>query len=157
MGAKRSSKRLQTLGYILSDGLNYSWFDVEELDTDAVTATLLVDTGDYNKETGNQIFKRVKITADDVARGLRMYKEYLQGKREQFPGAWKYAARDAVRAGKIADESEFEPEKHAKVDSESYAWQTVKFSDTNGDEGDYDANTADSVMQLATLGQVMYA
>ena len=156
MTTKRSEKRLQTLGYILSDGLSYSWFQVKELDEDAVTATLYVDTGDYDEKTDEQIFKKVEIGPDDVARGLRMYREMLEGKREEFPGAWKYAAQDAVRAGKIKDESEFDPAVHARCSAGAYGWETVKFDRTNGDEGDYDANTADSVLQLATLGQVMF-
>lgn len=156
MATKRSAKRLQALGYILSDGLSYSWFRVKELDDEACTATLYVDTGDCNEETGKQIFKKVEIGPDDVARGLRMYREMLEGKREEFPGAWKYAAKDAVRAGKIADESEFDPAIHARCPDGAYGWETVKFDRTNGDEGDYDANTADSVLQMATLGQVMY-
>lgn len=155
MGVKRSEKRLKALGYILGDGLTYSWFQVEDLDTDVVTATLLVDTGDYD-DNDEQVFKKFEITADDVARGLKMYEEMLLGKREAFPGEWKYGAKNAVRAGLIADESEFVATEHARAHPDAYAWETVKFGKTNGDEGDYDANTADSVMQLATLGQTMF-
>lgn len=143
---QRSAKRMEALGYILSDGLCYSWFRVEELDVDAVTATLLVDTGDVNEDTGARIFKRYKITADDVARGLRMYREMLEGKREEFHGQWKMRAE-----GNSFCRAEGE-----RVAPDAYAWETVKFDRTNGDDGDYDANTADAVMQLATLGQVMY-
>lgn len=152
---KRSEKRMEALGYILSDGLNYSWFQVLQLDDEAVTAKLRVATGDFDDD-GNQIWKTVDITADDVARGLRMYREYLSGEREMFPGEWKYRMADALRAGRIADDSEFDPKIHARADARSYGWETVKFDRTNGDDGDYDANTADSVMQFATLGQVMY-
>lgn len=151
----RSAQRLYALGCILTDGLNYSWFDVEALDDEAVTATLNVDTGDVD-DNDQPIVKRVEITADDVARGLRMYEEALNGQREFFPGAWKYDAKDAVRAGVIANVDEFVPTVHARVDADAYARQTVKFSRTNGDEGDYDANTADSVLQFATLGHVIF-
>ncbi|MGA7050819.1 MAG: hypothetical protein WBZ37_06010 [Mycobacterium sp.] len=156
MARERSEKRMEALGDILSDGLNYEWFRVEALDAEAVTATLLVDTGDYNEETDQQIFKRVDVTADDVARGLRMYREYLEGKREMFPGEFKYHAKDAVRAGLIADEAQFDGPTHARARAEACGWETVKFDRTNGDQGDYDANTADSVMQFATIGQVMF-
>lgn len=147
----RSEKRTEALGCILSDGLMYSWFQVEELDADACTATIQVQDPD---DEDNWI--EHNIGPADVARGLRLYREYLQGKREGFPGEWKYRADDAVRAGLIASADEFVGTEHAKASPDSYAWETVKFDQTNGDEGDYDANTADSVMQFATLGYTIY-
>lgn len=201
----RSPERMQALGYILSDGLTYNWFRVKALDVDAVTATLLVNTGDYDEEKDREIWKTVEITADDVARGLRMYREYMEGTREAFPGAHKHEARDwlsklyeqekeehqaaghTIRFVSLSEESSrdyklrcdcgfmwpggesltqvaeealacgvFRPGVHNRADEGSYGWQTVKFDRTNGEEGDYDANTADSVMQFATLGYTIF-
>ena len=144
----RSAQRTEALSCILSDGLMYEWFQVAALHSESCTATVLAM--DPDDEDNARIVH--EVTADDVARGLRMYREYLEGKREGFPGEWKYRAKDAVREGVIATESDFVPTVHARADKSSYAWQTVTFDRTNGDEGDYDANTADSVMQFAIYG-----
>jgi hypothetical protein len=136
---KRTEKRMQALGYILSDGLTYGWFDVLELDCDAVTAKLRV-------EVDTDEWKIFDITADDVARGLRMYREWCEGKREGYPGEWAQAA-----GGNTFCRAEGEP-----IAKGAYAWQTVMFDRTNGDDGDYDANTADNVMQFATIGHAIY-
>lgn len=149
----RTDERLEALSYILSDGLSYSWFQVSEHDSDTVTATVWVDADDDEEGTYS---RKVSIDADDVARGLRMYREVLEGKREEFTGAWGYLIKDLIRNGHIKDESEFNPLVHARADEGSYGWQTVVFDRTNGQDGDYDANTADSVMQLAILGEVRY-
>lgn len=151
----RSDKRLQALGYILSDGLTYDWFRVLALDVDKVTARVMVNTGDAD-EDGKEEWVVKDVTADDVARGLRMYAEYLEGTREAFPGEFKYRAKDAVRAGLIASEDEFVPGEHNRAAPQSYGRQTVLFDRTNGDEGDYDANTADCVMQFALLGYTVF-
>lgn len=153
---QRSKQRLEALSWLLSDGLMYSWFEVHDLDLDACKATLRVDTGDYDTETGDTIWKTVEIGPDDVARGLQMYREYMEGTREAYPGAFKHEAKDAVRAGKIKDESEFEPGVHNVAPVGAYGWQTVEYDRTNGEDGDYDANTADSVMQFATLGYTIF-
>jgi hypothetical protein len=155
MTRTRSEARRYALGCILTDGLNYSWFEVIELDDEAVTATLRVDTGERD-ERDRPIRTTVHITADDIARGLRLYEEVLSGRREGFPGEWRYRAKDAVREGLIGDVSEFVGTEHAVAPKSAYAWQTIEFGKSNGARGDYDANTADSVMQLATLGEVMY-
>jgi hypothetical protein len=147
---KKSDKRMEALGCILNDGLHYSWFDVLELDSDAVTAKIRVEV-----DTDKWVTK--DVSADDVARGLRMYREWLEGKREGYPGEWGWRMKDAIRAGQIKDESEFDPAVHARADAGSYGWQTVKFDRTNGDDGDYDANTADSVMQFALIGSNQYS
>lgn len=146
MATKRSAKRMQALGYILSDGLVYSWFECEALDYEAVTATLRVNTGDFDAND-DEVWKTVEITADDVARGLRMYREMAEGKREEFPGQWKMRA----------DGNTFCRAEGEALDKGSYAWELVRFDRTNGDEGDYDANTADAVLQFATLGYAIYS
>ena len=155
MGNKRSDKRMKTLGYFLSDGLHYSWFHCTELDENACTATIYVDDLDDDEGEGKYAIKH-EIGPDDIARGLRMYREAMEGKREWFKGEFKFRIKDAIRAGKIKDESEFKPEIHARAGDSAYGWQTVKFDRTNGDEGDYDANTADSVMQFAIFGETVY-
>lgn len=145
----RTDKRMQALGCILSDGLTYPWFDVLELDDEAVTATVRVEVN-----TDEWVTK--SVTADDVARGLHMYREWLEGKREGHRGEWKYAAEDAVRAKVIDTVDAFDPAIHARADKGSYGWETVKFDRANGDDGDYDANTADAVMQFALIGHCIY-
>ena len=135
----RSPERLQALSYILSDGLTYSWFQCSILDDETCTATVWTDD-----EEENTFDNKHEVGPDDVARGLRMVREYAEGKRELYNGEWKYYLdKDPnwlpVRAGK-----------------DSYLWELVKFDDTNGDEGDYDAGTADMVMQFAILGEVRY-
>lgn len=154
---KRTDERMQALGCILCDGLSYSWFRVVELDDEAVTATVRVDTGEYD-EDGDSIYETKNVTADDVARGLRMYREWLEGKREMYPGEWGWKAKDAVREGRISDVADFDPVKDREATGvrESYAWQTVIYDRTNGAEGDYDANTADNVMQFALIGHAIY-
>lgn len=147
----RTDKRMQALGDILSGGLSYSWFRVEKLNVDKVTAVVWTD--DEDEDTFDH---RHEIGPDDVARGLRMYREWLEGKREAYKGEWKWCIKDALRAGVISDESEFDPAIHARADKGSYGWGTVLFDRTNGDEGDYDANTADSVMQFAVLGEAIF-
>ncbi|MBF4194645.1 hypothetical protein [Mycolicibacterium phlei] len=146
MTRTRSEERLRALSDILCDGLMYSWFRVEELDADHCTAVLLVNTGDEEPDTGREVWRRVTVGPDDVARGLRMYREWLEGKRETYPGEWKARAEGNTfcRA-----EGERAPENH-------YGWQLVKFDRTNGREGDYDATTADCAMQLATLGYIIF-
>lgn len=147
----RTKERKQALGDILCTGLSYSWFMVEELDIGEVTATIRTDPdeeGTYDKVH--------HVTADDVARGLRMYREWLEGTREGYPGEWKHSAEDAVRVGRIKDVSEFVPGEHNQAAPGAYGWQTVEFDRTNGEDGDMDANTADSVMQFAILGYAIY-
>jgi hypothetical protein len=149
----RTTERLEALSCILVDGLSYSWFEVEELDEDDVTAVVYTDEDD--EETFED---RHDIGPDDVARGLRMYREWLEGKREAFKGEWEYRAKDEIRAGRIATVEDFDPVAYREVTGarESYAWQTVIFDRTNGVEGDYDANTADNVMQFAIFGELIY-
>lgn len=147
---KRSKARTEALGCILSDGLSYSWFKVHAISPDTCKAVVSV------MEEDEETWTKKLVTADDVARGLRMYREYLEGKREAFEGEWKYAAANAVRRGVIENEDQFVPELHARASKDSYGWQTVRFDRTNGEEGDYDANTADTVMQFALLGQAIY-
>lgn len=137
----RTADRLKALSYILSDGLSYSWFQVDSINEDACKAVVRVDGPD--DEEGDMTLNW-RVGPDDVARGLRMVREYAEGKRELYNGEWKYYLdKDPnwlpVRAGK-----------------DSYLWELVKFDDTNGEDGDYDANTADMVMQFAILGEVRY-
>ena len=150
---KRTPERLQTLEYFLSDGLNYAWFRVRNYNEEACTATVYVAT-DYDDDKA--VFEKFEVGPDDVARGLRLYRETLEGKREAFPGEWKYDIDRMILKGVIADASEFVPTIHARAHKDNYGWQTVLFDRTNGEEGDYDANTADSVMQLATIGEIRY-
>ncbi|ASZ75429.1 hypothetical protein PBI_JOSHKAYV_90 [Mycobacterium phage JoshKayV] len=149
----RTDERLQTLGYLLVDGLTYEWFQVAELDEKACTAVIYTDVDDEGT-----FDKRHEIGPDDIARGLRMYREWLEGTREGFPGEWRYKARDEIRAGRIENESDFDPVKWREASGvrQSYAWQTVIFDRTNGEEGDYDANTADNVLQFAIFGEVIF-
>jgi len=150
---KRSAERTEALSCILIDGLTYDWFGVRELNEDTVTATVMAANPD-DPEDGEPTLHT--IGPDDVARGLRMYREYLEGKREGYPGEWRFEARAAVRQGRIASEDEFVPEIHCRAPKQSYGWQTVEFDRTNGREGDYDANTADSVMQFAIYGHAVF-
>lgn len=139
----RTAERLQALEYILSDGLSYSWFRVTAYNEDECTATVLGNTGDYDADD-NEVWQRHEIGPDDIARGLRMVREYAQGKRELYNGEWKfYLDRDPNWKPKQANEG-------------SYLWELVKFDQTNGEDGDYDANTADMVLQYAVFGQVIY-
>lgn len=141
----RTEERLKTLSYILCDGLSYSWFRCTELDDEACTATVHVDTGEYDDETGESIFEKHEVTANDVARGLRMVREYFNGERELYNGQWDYYRR--------MKGPDWTPNKGSKED---YLYQLILFDRTNGEEGDYDANTADMVMQYALLGEVRY-
>ncbi|AXH46824.1 hypothetical protein SEA_ACOLYTE_81 [Mycobacterium phage Acolyte] len=149
----RTPERLQTLSYILVDGLNYEWFQVEELDDEACTAVIFTD-----EDEEGTFEKRHEIGPDDIARGLRLYREWLEGKREAYQGENKWRAKDAVRAGRIQREEDFDPvaDREATGVRESYAWQTVIFDRTNGEEGDYDANTADNVLQFAIFGEAIF-
>ena len=141
---KRSPERLQALSYILQDGLMYEWFRCYHLDEDTCTAAIEADTGDIDYITGNPVWKRVEIGPGDVARGLRMFREYAYGDRELYHGEWEMKRRR---------DPEYQP---APGPKSWYGWQLVEFDRTNGDEGDYDAITADMVMQFAIFGQVIY-
>jgi len=147
----RSDERLKTLAYLLVDGLYYDWFQCTELDEKACTATIFTD-----EDEEGTFDKRHEIGPDDIARGLRMYEEALDGKREFFKGEWKFRAKDALRAGIIKDEKDFDPQRHAVADGDSYARQTILFGKTNGAAGDYDANTADAVLQFAIFGETTF-
>jgi len=147
----RSAKRMEALSCILSDGLSYSWFRTTAFDEKAVTATILANDPDDEEN-----WIEHKIGPKDVARGLRMFREMLEGKREAYPGQWKYAADNAVRAGRIAKAEDFDPLTLGETAHRSYGWQTVIFDRTNGEDGDYDANTADEVLQLAIYGHVIF-
>lgn len=137
----RTPERLQALSYILSDGLSYSWFDVEQLDEEAVTAVVWTDEdGDDAVDTKNH------VTADDVARGLRMFREYFNGERELYNGEWDYYRRTKG--------DNWTP---TKGSTDSYLYQLILFDRTNGEDGDYDASTADMVMQFAIFGEVRCA
>lgn len=136
----RTAERLQALEYILSDGLSYSWFRVSDYNEDACTATVWTD----EDEEGTFEVEH-KIGPDDVARGLRMVREYFNGEREMYNGEW-----DLYRRIKGEDW------KPSKGSTDSYLYQLIVFDRTNGEEGDYDANTADMVMQFAVFGQVIY-
>lgn len=137
----RTKERLEALSYILSDGLSYSWFEVEHLDDEAVTATVWVEGEDDEEGDCNT---KVEVTADDVARGLRMVREYVNGTRELYNGEWDYY---------LKKDPEWLP---SQASEDSYLRQLVLFDRTNGEDGDYDANTADMVMQYAIFGEVRY-
>lgn len=137
----RTAERLEALSYILSDGLSYSWFQVDTLNDEVCTAVVWVD-GDDDEEGGYS--RRVEVGPDDVARGLRMVGEYFNGERELYKGEWDYARKQ--------DPNWFP----SKGSTDSYLYQLILFDRTNGEEGDYDANTADMVMQFAIFGEVRY-
>ena len=84
----RTPERLKTLEYILSDGLTYPWFGVTDYDEDACTAT--VWTADEDSDDEEELSVAHKIGPDDVARGLRMVREYFNGERELYKGEWAY-------------------------------------------------------------------
>lgn len=135
----RSPERLQALSYILSDGLSYSWFQVSGPDNDDCTATVWTD------EDEEETFEvKHEIGPDDVARGLRKVREYFNGERELYNGQW---------AQERKDDPTWMP---AKGSTDSYLYQLIVFDRTNGEDGDYDANTADMVMQYAIFGEVRY-
>ena len=136
---KRSAERMEALGYLLSDGLSYSWFEVESLDDEAVTAVVWTD-----EDGDDEVDTRHEITADDVARGLRMVREYFNGERELYKGQWAFYRKD---------NPDWTP---TKGSTDSYLYQLLEFDRTNGAEGDYDADTADMVMQYAIFGEVQY-
>ncbi|AHJ86699.1 hypothetical protein CRB1_88 [Mycobacterium phage CRB1] len=118
----RTAERMQTLSYILCDGVSYSWFDVRALDENACTAVIYTDEDDEGT-----FDKRHEIGPDDIARGLRLFREYCEGKLDG---------------------------KRARPDY--YGWELVKFDRTNGEDGDYDAGTADMVLQFAIFGEVIF-
>lgn len=138
----RTPERLKALSYILSDGLSYSWFEVSDLDEETVTATVWTDSEDAVEE--GEFDRKHEITADDVARGLRMVREYFNGERELYKGEWAYY---------LERDPNWTP---TKGSTDSYLYQLIVFDRTNGEDGDYDANTADMVMQFAIFGEVRY-
>lgn len=139
----RTAERLEALSCILCDGLSYPWFQVEYLDEEKVHAVIHADTGDYDDDD-EPIFERHEVTADDVARGLRMVREYFNGERELYAGQWDFYRKD-------------DPDWTApKGSTDSYLYQLILFDRTNGEDGDYDAATADMVMQFAIFGEVRY-
>lgn len=140
----RTAERLEALSYILSDGLSYSWFKATEYDETACTATVFAATGDYD-EDDREVWERHEIGPDDVARGLRMVREYFNGERELYSGEWEQMRRF------YGDDW-----KPSKGSTDSYLYQLLVFDRTNGEDGDYDANTADMVMQYAIFGEVRY-
>ena len=140
--SNRTAERLEALSYILSDGLSYSWFRVEEFDDEAVTATVWTTDDDSDDEEDFTV--KHEITADDVARGLRMVREYFNGERELYKGEWAYH---------LERDPNWTP---TKGSTDSYLYQLIVFDRTNGEDGDYDANTADMVMQFAIFGEVRY-
>lgn len=137
----RSPERLQALSYLLSDGLSYSWFEVSKLDDEACTATVWVE-GEDDEEGENNL--KVEVGPDDVARGLRMVREYFNGERELYKGEWAYY---------LKKNPDWTP---TKGSTEMYLYQLIVFDRTDGEDGDYDANTADMVMQFAIFGEVRY-
>ena len=149
--ATRSPELMQWLGDLMLTGLHYSWFRAEDIDTEKVSCVVFTD-----EDEEGTFDQRHEITVDDVVRGITMYEEWLDGKREGFPGEWKYAAEGAVRAGRIENADQFRPEVHAKSDADSYGRQLIEAFRSDGFEGDYDVNTADSVMQMAVLGGIVF-
>lgn len=131
----RSAQRTQFLSDVLSTSLHYSWFELLEADWDKGTATIKAehDTDEWQTH---------EIGPDDVARGLRMYREWLEGKREAYPGQW---------------EAGFERNKGERAGASYYGWQLIKADRTNGEEGDFDASTADSALQFAVFGHLIYS
>lgn len=135
----RTAERIEALSNILCDGLSYSWFEVSELDDGACTATVWTD------EDEEETFEvKHEIGPDDVARGLRMVREYFNGERELYNGQWDYCRKD---------DPDWQP---SKGSTDSYLYQLILFDRTNGEDGDYDANTADMAMQYAIFGEVRY-
>lgn len=129
----RSPERTQFLSDLLSTSLHYSWFRLLEADWDKGTAKI-------KAEHDENYWQVHEIGPDDVARGLRMYREWMNGQREGIPGAWS-----------MRWETEGE-----KAPASSYGWQLVKADRTNGEEGDYDVTTADSALQFAVFGHRIY-
>ncbi|QTF81510.1 hypothetical protein SEA_TARSUSIV_86 [Mycobacterium phage TarsusIV] len=137
----RTAERLQALSYILSDGLHYSWFYCTKLDDEACTATIRVDRDGDDEGTFGEAHE---IGPDDIARGLRMFREYARGERELYVGEWEL---------KRKRDPEYKP---SRARDDWYGWQLVEFDRTNGEEGDYDADTADMVLQFAIFGEVRF-
>lgn len=135
--AARSPQRLQFLGYIATDGTTYDWLNLIEFDEKTCTGKMQIFNDDDEEGRARKI---VEFGPDDIARGIRMYREYLDGEREGIRGAW---AKGYETKGE-------------KVSPNAYGRQLILASDTNGDDGDYDANTADSALQFAFYGNLVY-
>lgn len=133
----RSAERTQFLSDVLSTSLHYHWFRLIEADWDKGTATI-------KAEHDENYWQKHEIGPDDVARGLRMYREWLEGKREAYPGQWEMGFSSSRAEGERAGAS-------------YYGWELVKADRTNGEEGDYDADTADAALQFAIFGGVIYS
>lgn len=149
--ATRSPELMQWLGDLMLTGLHYSWFRAEDIDTEKVSCVVLTDPDEQG--TFDQ---RKEVTVDDVVRGITMYEEWLDGKREGYPGEWKYAAESAVRTKQIERVEDFQPALHARASDDSYGRRLIEAYRSDGFEGDYDVNTADSVMQMAVLGGIIF-
>jgi hypothetical protein len=111
----RRGKRTEALACLLSDGLTFNWFSVEEFDFERCRATVEAASPDIDGD-----YDLYEVRARDVVRGLRLFRE---------------------------DE---------RVPKNATAWRTVLFGETNGEEGDYAAATADAVMQFAIYGEIVF-
>lgn len=87
---------------------------------------------DDNRDT-----QSLRIDLDVMARGARLMYWYVQG---IVDGQGKQVPLDKIKPW---------PEGH-------YHWQYVKAYASNGEDGDYDAGTADCIVQFGLFGEVVY-
>ena len=85
----------------------------------------------------NRDTQSLTINLDVMARGARLMNWYVQG---IVDGQGRHAPLDKIKPW---------PADH-------YHWQYVEAYITNGQQGDYDAGTADMVVQFGLFGQVVY-
>ena len=136
---KRTEKRAQFLKDVLVtavESYGYTpWFQFDNYNPDNGTVTVYHD----ENEDGEYSDGPYQINLDDVARGLRLYRE-----------AW--ADPPTYTSPTTGETTLMYPARNTG----SYRYQLLVADRTNGDDGDFDVTTADSVLQMAVLGKEIY-
>lgn len=102
------------------------------------------DEGEWGVFDGDEDKKALHIDIDVIARGVTRFKEWMAGeKRNQLGGLVKPDAEKAWLRDPYAPTNRY--------------WKQFLLSErTNGDDGDYDADVADAIVQLALFDEVVY-
>lgn len=79
----------------------------------------------------------IRIDAEVIEKGIKLFSWYVQGLTDGN--------------GRQVPLNDIEP-----FPADHYHWQFIQANLSNGDRGDYDAGTADMIVQLAVFGEVRY-
>lgn len=115
-----------------------------EDDLDGFYAVIVPNEDEWGIWDGDEDTKSLRIDIDVIARGITRFKEWMAGEKRNELG------------GIIDPASDKRWRNTAYAPTNSYWKQFLLADRTNGDDGDYDADVADAIVQLGLFDEVVY-